>query len=59
LDKRGGTNAGAHGITPASALVLSTDRDFTIRPSGGTEVTLDLAGSSLTLPLVGGAGAIG
>ena len=35
-------------------MVLSSDRDFTIRPPGGTELTLDLARSSLALPIVGG-----
>jgi predicted acyl esterase len=50
-------------IVPAgnrlALMVLSSDRDFTIRPRAGTQVTLDLAGSSLTLPIVGGAGALG
>jgi hypothetical protein len=36
-------------------MVLSSDRDFTIRPPAGTEVTLDLGRSSLALPIVGGA----
>jgi hypothetical protein len=36
-------------------MVLSSDREFTIRPAPGTQVTLDLAGSSFTLPVVGGA----
>jgi predicted acyl esterase len=44
-------------------MVISSDRDFTIRPQPGTQVTLDLAGSTLTLPVVGGpdalAGALG
>jgi predicted acyl esterase len=35
-------------------MVLSSDRDFTIRPAPGTQVTLDLARSSLALPVVGG-----
>jgi predicted acyl esterase len=35
-------------------MVLSSDRDFTIRPPAGTQLTLDLARSSLTLPVVGG-----
>ncbi len=35
-------------------MVLSSDRDFTIRPPGGTELTLDLARSSLAIPVVGG-----
>ena len=36
-------------------MVISSDRDFTIRPAAGTQLTLDLAGSSLALPVVGGA----
>jgi predicted acyl esterase len=39
-------------------MVLSSDRDFTIRPPAGTELTLDLARSSFTLPIVGGADAL-
>jgi len=35
-------------------MVLSSDRDFTIRPAPGTRLTLDLAGSSFALPVVGG-----
>jgi predicted acyl esterase len=54
-------------IVPAgnrlALMVLSSDRDFTIRPPAGTQLTLDLARSSLALPVVGGstalAGAIG
>ncbi len=36
-------------------MVLSSDREFTVRPAPGTKVTLDLAGSSFSLPVVGGA----
>jgi predicted acyl esterase len=39
-------------------MVIASDRDFTIRPPAGTKVTLDLARSSLTLPVVGGAIAV-
>jgi predicted acyl esterase len=39
-------------------LVTATDRDFLIRPSAGTTVTLDLAGSSISIPVVGGAKAL-
>ena len=39
-------------------MVLATDRDFTVRPSGVTRLTLDLARSSFALPLIGGAGAL-
>jgi predicted acyl esterase len=38
-------------------MVLSSDRDFTIRPPAGTQLTLDLAHSSLSLPVVGGSAA--
>ena len=36
-------------------LVMSSDRDFTLWPAPGTELTLDVDGTSLTLPVVGGA----
>jgi hypothetical protein len=36
-------------------MVLSSDREFTVRPAPGTQVTLDLAGSSFSIPVVGGA----
>ena len=39
-------------------MVLSSDRDFTIRPPAGTQLTLDLAGSSLAIPVVGGTSAL-
>ena len=44
-------------------MVLSSDREHTVRPPYGrrhapTQVTLDLAGSNFTLPVVGGAGAL-
>jgi X-Pro dipeptidyl-peptidase len=35
-------------------MVFSSDRDFTLWPKPGTELTLDLDASSLRLPLVGG-----
>jgi predicted acyl esterase len=38
-------------------MVLSSDRDFTIRPAAGTQLTLDLARSSLSIPVVGGSNA--
>jgi X-Pro dipeptidyl-peptidase len=40
-------------------MLLSSDRDFTIRPRAGTQLTLDLARSSLVLPIVGGADVLG
>jgi predicted acyl esterase len=49
-------------IVPAgnrlALMVLSSDRDFTIRPAAGTELTLDLTRSSLALPVVGGSTAL-
>jgi X-Pro dipeptidyl-peptidase len=35
-------------------MVFSSDRDFTLWPAPGTRLTLDLGGTSLTLPVVGG-----
>nr|WP_270023494.1 Xaa-Pro dipeptidyl-peptidase [Solirubrobacter phytolaccae] len=35
-------------------MVFSSDRLFTLRPQPGTEVSVDLAGTSLSLPVVGG-----
>ena len=38
-------------------LIFSSDKDYTLHPKPGTEITVDLAGTSLTLPVVGGAAA--
>jgi len=38
-------------------MIFSSDHDFTMRPPAGTELTVDLAGTSLTLPVVGGGSA--
>jgi X-Pro dipeptidyl-peptidase len=35
-------------------MVFSSDKDFTLWPDPGTELTVDLAGTTLTLPIVGG-----
>ena len=35
-------------------MIFSSDRDFTLWPEAGTELTLDLEGTSITLPVVGG-----
>jgi len=35
-------------------MILSSDAGFTLRPAPGSELTLDLDGSSFTLPVVGG-----
>jgi predicted acyl esterase len=39
-------------------MIISSDRDFTIRPAAGTQLTLDLAHSSFALPVVGGSPAL-
>ena len=39
-------------------MVISSDRDFTIRPRPGTKLTLDLVHTSLTVPVVGGSKAL-
>jgi X-Pro dipeptidyl-peptidase len=38
-------------------MILSSDRDFTLWPKPGTELTIDLGASHLALPVVGGAAA--
>jgi X-Pro dipeptidyl-peptidase len=35
-------------------MIFSSDAGFTLRPAPGSELTLDLGGSSFTLPVVGG-----
>lgn len=35
-------------------MIVSSDRDFTIRPAPGTRLTLDLTHSSIEIPVVGG-----
>jgi predicted acyl esterase len=37
-----------------AVMIVSSDRDFTIRPAAGTQLTVDLAHSSLVIPVVGG-----
>jgi X-Pro dipeptidyl-peptidase len=39
-------------------MIFSSDRDFTLWPSPGTELTIDLDGTTLQLPVVGGAAAM-
>ena len=39
-------------------MIFSSDRDYTLWPDPGTELTIDLDGTSLTLPIVGGAEAL-
>jgi X-Pro dipeptidyl-peptidase len=36
-------------------MIFSSDRDFTLRPTPGTELTVDTAGTSISMPIVGGA----
>jgi X-Pro dipeptidyl-peptidase len=38
-------------------MIFSSDRDFTLWPPAGTELTIDLSATSLQLPVVGGAAA--
>jgi X-Pro dipeptidyl-peptidase len=35
-------------------MIFSSDRDFTLWPEPGTELTIDLDGTSITIPVVGG-----
>ena len=35
-------------------MIFASDRDFTLWPKAGTELTVDLKGTSLQLPIVGG-----
>ena len=39
-------------------MIFSSDKEFTLWPKAGTEITIDLNGSNLTLPIVGGAVAL-
>jgi X-Pro dipeptidyl-peptidase len=39
-------------------MIMSSDRDFTLWPQPGTEVTVDLDATSIVLPVVGGAEAL-
>lgn len=39
-------------------MIFSSDRDFTLWPEPGTELTIDLDNTSLTLPIVGGPDAL-
>lgn len=40
-------------------MIFSSDPEFTLWPEPGTELTIDLGATSITLPVVGGAGALG
>ncbi len=39
-------------------MIMSSDRDFTLWPSAGTELMIDLGRTSIRLPVVGGVGAM-
>lgn len=39
-------------------LIFSSDKEFTLQPTPGTELTVDLDGTSIILPLVGGKAAL-
>ena len=39
-------------------MIMSSDREFTLHPDPGTELTVDLDGTSLELPVVGGRAAL-
>jgi X-Pro dipeptidyl-peptidase len=38
-------------------MIMSSDRDFTLWPAAGTELTIDLEGTTVQLPVVGGVAA--
>ncbi|MEO8000060.1 MAG: CocE/NonD family hydrolase C-terminal non-catalytic domain-containing protein, partial [Gemmatimonadaceae bacterium] len=39
-------------------MIMSSDKDFTVWPKAGTELSVDLNGTSVSLPVVGGIGAM-
>ena len=39
-------------------MIFSSDADFTLHPEPGTRLTVDLAGTALDLPVVGGRAAL-
>ena len=41
-----------------AVMIMSSDKQFTLHPAPGTELTIDLAESSFTIPVVGGKGAL-
>lgn len=41
-----------------AVMITSSDREFTLWPQPGTELTVDLAKSSFSIPIVGGANAL-
>ena len=49
-------------VIPAGAriglMIFSSDHDYTVHPEPGTTLTVDLAGTSISLPVVGGTAAL-
>ena len=49
-------------VIPAGAriglMIFSSDKDFTVHPEPGATLTVDLEGTSIELPVVGGAGGL-
>ena len=49
-------------VIPAGAriglMIFSSDQDYTVHPEPGTTLTVDLAGTSISLPVVGGTAAL-
>ena len=49
-------------VIPAGArigvMIFSSDKDFTVHPEPGATLTVDLQGTSIELPVVGGAGGL-
>jgi X-Pro dipeptidyl-peptidase len=41
-----------------AVMIMSSDREFTLWPKAGTELTIDLAHSSFSIPVVGGTAAL-
>jgi X-Pro dipeptidyl-peptidase len=41
-----------------AVMIMSSDREFTLWPHAGTELTIDLAHSSFSIPIVGGTSAL-
>jgi X-Pro dipeptidyl-peptidase len=39
-------------------MIMSSDREFTLWPAAGTRLMVDLAGSSFSIPVVGGSQAL-
>jgi X-Pro dipeptidyl-peptidase len=41
-----------------AVMIMSSDPEFTLWPRAGTRLTVDLAGTSFTVPVVGGGAAL-